>query len=162
MGTLKLLSSEFNEIDFQLLAIHCPIEGYRLAFFINKFLKINLTFSKNKLHVLQKKGSSYFERFSFEDVKKDIRWDLIENKNTINKTDNSEVDDLFSETLTNFSLPVFLIPEFKKVDFFLRIDCESNAITSKELIAEIKKIQFITTVYEVNTDKIKSKSNLIF
>lgn len=162
MGTLKLLSSEFNEIDFQLLAIHCPIEGYRLAFFMNKLLKINLTKSKKKLYVPHKKGSSSFERFSFEDVKKDISWDLLENKNTIDAVENSEENDLFFQTVTNFSLPAFLIPEFKKVDFFLRIDNESRANASKELAAALNKIPFITTVYEVNTDNLKSKSNLIF
>ena len=162
MGTLKLLNSEFNEIEFQLLAIHCPIEGYRLAFFINKFLKTNLKISNNKLHVLHKKGSSNFERFNFEDTTKDIRWDLVQNKNNISGYESPILNDLFFETTTNFSLPVYLIPEFKKVDFFLRIECESGMINTDDIVAEIKKIQWITTVYEVNRNKIKSKNNLIF
>ena len=162
MGTLKLLSSEFNEIDFHLIAIHSPIEGYRLAFFINKYLKINLKLSKNKLHVNQKKGSSDFERFTFEDEKKDIRWDLIENKNNISTKENTVANDLFFETSMQFSLPIFLIPEYKKVDFFLKLDSESTPLNGNEIVAEIKKIPAITTVYEVNSNKIKSKNNLIF
>ena len=162
MGTLKLLSSEFNEIDFHLIAIHSPIEGYRLAFFINKLLQINLKLSKNKLHVHQKKGSSNFERFSFEDEKKDIRWDLIENKNTIKTAENTAINDLFFETRTQFSLPVFLVPEYRKVDFFLKLDSESTPLNGYEIVVEIKKIPAITTVYEVNSNKIKSKNNLIF
>ena len=160
MGTLKLLTSEFNEIDFQLLAIHCPFEGYRLAFFINKILKINLTRTKNKLQVVQKNGGSNFERFSFDDIKNDRAFDLIENKNTVNANDGIEINGLFFESSTRILTPVFLVPEFKKVDYFLRIASESEIKT--KITAEIKKIKLVTTVYEINTDKIKSRNNLIF
>lgn len=162
MGTFKLLTSEFNEIDFQLLAIHSPFEGYRLAFFINKLLKINLIRSKTKLQVLQKKGNSNFERFSYDDVKNDRIWDLVENKNTVASVEHAAANDLFFETLTPFSIPTFLVPEYKKVDFFLRIACESDAAINAKLVSELKKIKLITTVYEINTDKIKSRNNLIF
>lgn len=162
MGTLKLLTSEFTEIDFQLLAIHCPFEGYRLAFFINKTLKINLIRTKNKLQVVQKNGGSDFERFSFDDVKNDRTWDLIENKNTVNANNDIAVNGLFLESSTRFLTPVFLVPEFKKVDYFLRISGETDREMKTEVATELKKIKLITTVYEINTDKIKSRNNLIF
>jgi hypothetical protein len=162
MGTLKLLSSEFDEIDFKLIAIHSSIEGFRVAFFLNKMLQINLKRALHKLHVLHKKGGSNFEIFDYNDPKKDIKWALIENKNTISSAQNTDQNNLFFETSTSFLLPVFLVSEYKKVDYFLRIECESNAILIDTIIAEIKKIQWITTVYKVNTNKIKTKNNLIF
>ena len=38
----KLHIAEFDKIDYQLIAIHSPLEDYRLAYFINKYLPINL------------------------------------------------------------------------------------------------------------------------
>lgn len=38
----KLHIAEFDKIDYQLIAIHSPLEDYRLAYFINKQLPINL------------------------------------------------------------------------------------------------------------------------
>ena len=42
MVTHRLLSEEFDEIDYQLIAVHTTIEDFRLAYFINKCLNINL------------------------------------------------------------------------------------------------------------------------
>jgi hypothetical protein len=60
------------------------------------------------------------------------------------------------------STKVFLLPEFKKVDYFLKIE---NIEDSKEIIKIqllLNTIENISTVYAVETNKIKSKNNLIF
>ena len=69
--------------------------------------------------------------------------------------------DLFAETaLTNFK-NVYLLPEFKKVDYFLKID-HLNAINENEIINSLKEISQIVTVYNIEIEKIKNKNNLIF
>jgi hypothetical protein len=42
MAIHKLDLGEFDEIDYHLIAIHTSLEDYRLAFFINQKLLINL------------------------------------------------------------------------------------------------------------------------
>ncbi|MBP6551633.1 MAG: IPExxxVDY family protein, partial [Flavobacterium sp.] len=42
MAVHKLDLGEFDEIDYHLIAIHTSLEDYRLAYFINQKLPINL------------------------------------------------------------------------------------------------------------------------
>jgi len=48
MGNLKLSIEEFEEDDFFIIAIHTPLEDYRLAYFLNLNLEIFLSKNKNK------------------------------------------------------------------------------------------------------------------
>jgi hypothetical protein len=57
---------------------------------------------------------------------------------------------------------VYLLPEFRKVDFFLKIDnteAPENVLKTQLLLNTIENV---STVYQVNTNQIKSKNNLIF
>ena len=42
MAIHKLNFGEFDEIDYSLIAIHTTLEDYRLAYFINQKLHVNL------------------------------------------------------------------------------------------------------------------------
>ena len=42
MAVHKLPLGDFDEIDYQLIAIHSSLEDYRLAYYINQNLPINL------------------------------------------------------------------------------------------------------------------------
>jgi hypothetical protein len=55
-----------------------------------------------------------------------------------------------------------LIPEFKKVDYFLKIENGEVNIDVSKITNCIKKIERVSTVYAVEVEKIKSKNNLIF
>ena len=50
MAIHRLDLDEFDEIDYYLMAIHTSLEDYRLAYFINKNLPINLSKSKHEIH----------------------------------------------------------------------------------------------------------------
>jgi hypothetical protein len=54
----------------------------------------------------------------------------------------------------------YLVPEFKKVDYFIKI--ENAEIDIESILSEINTIERISTVYAVDLAKIKSKNNLIF
>lgn len=56
----------------------------------------------------------------------------------------------------------FLIPEMKKVDFFLLIRNYIDEDDLKMLINGINKIQDVLVAAEVDPKKLKSKENLIF
>jgi hypothetical protein len=52
MATHKLDLGDFDEVDYYLIAIHTSLEDYRLAYFINQKLPINLSKSKMKFRFL--------------------------------------------------------------------------------------------------------------
>ena len=54
------------------------------------------------------------------------------------------------------------MPEYKKVDFFLKIDEELNQKDLNLLVNAISQIPQVRAVYKIDTDLLKSKQNLIF
>ena len=162
MAVHKLHIDEFDEIDYQLIAIHTSLEDYRLAYFINQNLPIILKKSNCTIQISNKEGETEFTRFIYEDEKTGISWDLIQNQNEILLSPQRINQGLFDESNISFSTKIYLIPEFKKVDYFLKIENASEEIDVEKITSQIKKIERISTVYSVEVEKIKSKNNLIF
>ena len=162
MAIHKLDLGEFDEIDYYLIAIHTSLEDYRLAYFINQKLPINLSKNENEIQINIKEGETKFSRFYYYDIDKVLSWNLIQNKNEViqHKKDNSQ--NLFSNTTLEVLTKVYLLPEFKKVDYFLKIDNCDETISVSDVMTLLNTIDNISTVYEVETNKIKSKNNLIF
>ena len=152
---------EFDEIDYQLIAIHSTLEDYRLAYFINQNLPINLKKGNCNIQISNKEGETQFTRFFFEDSK-DIAWNLVQNKNDVFVLSQTSNQGLFAESNNKFSTKIYLIPEFKKVDYFLKIENGEVNIDVSKITNCIKKIDRVSTVYAVEVEKIKSKNNLIF
>jgi hypothetical protein len=162
MAVHKLHLEEFDEIDYHLIAIHSPLEDYRLAYFINQNLPVNLKKSNCNIHISNKEGETQFTRFIFEDEERDVCWSLIQNHNDTIVASNSENQGLFANSNTNFSTKIYLIPEFKRVDYFLKIENAEAILDISSISDLIKKIDRVSTVYTVEVAKIKSKNNLIF
>ena len=162
MAIHKLDLGEFDVIDYYLIAIHTSLEDYRLAYFINQMLPINLSKNENEIQINIKEGETKFSRFYYYDIDKALSWNLIQNKNEViqHKKDNSQ--NLFSNTTLEVLTKVHLLPEFKKVDYFLKIDNCDETISVSDVMTLLNTIDNISTVYTVDTNKIKSKNNLIF
>ncbi|MEN9655593.1 MAG: hypothetical protein RL311_501 [Bacteroidota bacterium] len=162
MAIHKLDLDEFDEIDYYLIAIHTTLEDYRLAYFINQHLPTNLSKSKEEIHISIKEGETQFSRFYFNDDDNFISWNLIQNKNEV--VGNKEIinQDLFSNSAQEVATKVFLLPELKKVDYFLKIESDEDDVKISDIIKKLKTIKSLSTVYVVDTETIKSKNNLIF
>jgi hypothetical protein len=160
MATLKLFIDEFEEIDFHLLAIHTSIEDFRLAYFLNQKLQLNLSKNTDEIKIKNKEGNTFFSRYTFEDIKNDIFWNLIQNENEITLLQSNSNQGLFTESKNSFITKDYLLPEYKKVNFFLKIENAKETINPTETI--IKSIDKISTVYLIDLENIKSKNNLIF
>jgi ribosomal protein L28 len=161
MAIHKLHLEEFDEIDYQLIAIHSSLEDYRLAYYINQNLPINLKKENCNIQISNKEGETQFTRFVFEDSK-DIVWNLVQNKNDVFVPSQNSNQGLFAETNNKFSTKIYLIPEFKNVDFFFKIENGEVNIDVSKITNCLKKIDRVSTVYAVEVEKIKSKNNLIF
>jgi hypothetical protein len=162
MAVHKLDFDDFNEIDYQLIAIHTALEDYRLAYFINQKLPINLSRNKDEIHINIKEGETKFSRFYYYDKENEISWNLIQNKNEVIQQKKDSSPNLFSNINMEVSTKVFLLPEFKKVDYFLKIENKEESLNSIKIQLLLNTIENISTAYNVETSKIKSKNNLIF
>jgi len=162
MAVHKLDFDDFDEIDYHLIAIHTSLEDYRLAYFINQKLTINLGINKDQIQINIKEGETKFSRFYYYNVEKGIYWNLIQNKNEVIQQKNEIRQNLFSNINVEVSTKVYLLPEFKKVDYFLKIENVDEEINGAKIQLLLNTIENITTAYTVETNKIKSKNNLIF
>ena len=161
MAVHKLNLDEFDEIDYNLIAIHTSLEDYRLAYFINQQLPINLAKNADEVQINIKEGETKFSRFYYYDEENTVGWNLVQNINEVISEKNEQVQNLFSNTNEGISTKVYLLPEFKKADYFLKIDSNNN-IDINEIKVILNTIDNITTAYTVETKQIKSKNNLIF
>jgi hypothetical protein len=162
MAVHKLYIEDFEEEDYHIIAIHTSLEDYRLAYFLNREIEIRLYKSDFDIQTKVKQGKTSFARFSYEDNENIIRWNLVQNKNEVEGSGNGRSTDLFSNSNTSFLSLAYLLPEYKKVDFFLKIENAENGIDINEIVSKINSIDGITMVYAVDKNKIKSKNNLIF
>jgi len=159
MAIHKLQLEDFDQIDYELIAIHTTLEDYRLAFKINQQLGILLSKNNDEIPIEVSKQKTSFSRFTFDDEDKMMTWDLIQNKQEIELPVQSKNASLFQDKMV--ATQVNLINELKKADYLLKIEHE-NQIKIKDIINKINKIETISTVYEVDANDIKSKNNLIF
>ncbi|NDP28289.1 MAG: IPExxxVDY family protein [Flavobacterium sp.] len=162
MAVHKLDFDDFDEIDYHLIAIHTTLEDYRLAYFINQKLPINLSKNKVEIQINIKEGETNFSRFYYFDKENAISWNLIQNKNEVIQHKNDNNQNLFSNINLEVSTKVFLLPEFRKVDYFLKIENLEDGTNVTEIQALLNTIESISTAYTVEKYKIKSKNNLIF
>ena len=136
---MKSLTLEYlEEVDFFVLAINSHTKGYKLCWELNN--KLNLNFIKNKYHILEEKIKLEFSRFTSENTELEVQYDLV----------------------SNYSKNGYLIPKFKNIDYFLKIQ---NLFWEKEKIDFIEKMQQIPEIlliFEFNLDNINSLKPFIF
>ncbi|RAR46749.1 hypothetical protein B0I10_11558 [Flavobacterium lacus] len=161
MAIHKLFIDDFEEADYQLIAIHTTLENYRVAYFINQNLPVLLHRNKKDILIGTEKQKTGFSNFQFEDNKNQVFWTLIENKREISLPQKSKTINLFNEE-QEFSNTHYFLPEFKNVDFFLKIESDANQIDINKITTKLNSIGQITTVYAVDLNRIKTKNNLIF
>ena len=160
MAVHKLvLEDVFDEVEYTLIAIHCSIKDYRLAYLLNKSLGISLARKETDLDFSL--DNSTYSIFQWEDCKHMTTWSLVSN---ICKTETFQEVNLKSlfNTEEKILKTTYLIPEYKKVNFFLKIEKEYNSGNEKYILDSILKIPQVVTAFSVDTDLLKSKNNLIF
>ena len=160
MAVHKLvLDDVFYEVLCTLVAIHCTLEDYRLAYLLNKYLGITLTRRLSDLDYNNSKSS--YSIFEWKDNKQLTTWSLVSNICKIESYQQINYESLFDNQdkvtkITN------LIPEYKRVNYFLKIDNQFNLSKEKYILNSILKIPQIATAYSIDTNQLKSKDHLIF
>ena len=148
-------------VDYKLVAIHSVLEDYRLAYFINQKLQILLEKDAADIGIKISEGETCFSRFIFDDAESEIQWNLLQNKNRV-VSRQQEMSSLFEEDGMNISTNVYLLPEFSKVDYILKVENIDDDFAIDELVDDLLDIKHIATAYTIDQKKLKSKNNLIF
>jgi hypothetical protein len=144
--------------EYKLIGIHTSVEDYKLAYLINQ--NLNTGFSKYKEYLDFNKKIGSFSVFEFIDDKNQLINHLISNKYIGSVSQVSE-NNLFSEE-GSYSTMSYLIPEKKKVDFFLKVEGEISHREFNKTIDKLNHIDQIITTYSINPTQLKSKDFLIF
>jgi hypothetical protein len=159
MALHKLLVDDFSDDTYSLIAIHCTIDDYRAAYLLNQYLNIKLT---RKLQDLDfKYTDSLYSIYEWEDNNQLITWNLVSNVCRKEEDSLTSTGSLF-KSQTKIIRTHNLIPEYNKVNYFLKINNGGSFINEKTLIHKIQEIPQIVAVYSIEVALLKSKDNLIF
>jgi len=153
MVTTHKIAAELYDDSFKLIALHCSLNDYAMAYNINKAISLKLERSGEDLSV----ADFSFPIFEWKDDDNDVNWTLV--SNAIKKTEKRESFGLFatnSEERTHY-----LINERKEVDYFLKIEEDDNH-SINTIVATINAIPKVITAYSIDAANLKSKRNLIF
>ncbi len=159
MALHKLLVDDFYDTSFALLAIHCRLEDYRLAYLLNKQLGLNL---KRKPQDLDYKYfAASYSIYEWDDITLDTTWNLVSNICKKEEDALQSSGSLFDNQHTVLKT-YNLLPEFKNVDYLIKVTNENLNFNEKIILNKIQSIPQVITSYLIDIDQIKSKDHLIF
>ncbi len=162
MGIQKLVLDTIEDDDYELIAIHCSLASYRLAFLLNKNLNLNLFRKKDDINFEYDDLVASFPSYQYHDHFQYNTYSLFGNKfKTKIEPKISVPEGLFTATDDTY-VTKYLIPELKNVDYFLKVEAETSLFSSKSLLTNILTVSQVVTAYMVEYKELKSKNNLIF
>ncbi|MFB9051887.1 IPExxxVDY family protein [Formosa undariae] len=160
MAIHKLNLEDFLEdVDYILIAIHSRLEDYRLAYYINSKLKLNLV--RRAQDIDYKYFSAAYPIFEWKDDLNLITYNLVSNICKREEDSLHSSGSLFAneeKIIKSYNL----VPELKNVDYLMKITKEDLQISEQLIVNKIQQIPEVITTYMVNVDQLKSKDNLIF
>ncbi|NNL15141.1 MAG: IPExxxVDY family protein [Flavobacteriaceae bacterium] len=148
---------DFGECEtFILIAVHSTLEDYRLAYILNKKFNLKLKRITEDLDVAE----ANYSCFEWNDFNLMNTWTLFSNICKIEKKTNKITESLFSNK--EHIVRIYnLIPEHKTTNYFLKISNQEGSIDEQEIIDQLGSVPNIILAYKVETENLKSKSNLI-
>ena len=118
-----------DEWEFQMIGITTALKDYRLAYFLNKFLYLDLSRSEElPAEIPGLPGSVMFSFYRWEEAGTSLSFYLISNRS--------------SET--------FLIPQHKQADYFLVINGSLSHESVTRFLKSIRQIPNIITAFKIN------------
>lgn len=160
MSVNKLVLDSFEMDAFYLCAIHSSLPSYKMAFLLNKHLDLKFTRFKKDIEVVSDQGMEVYPCYVFEDNINYTVYSLLKNKFVFENSIAVENGDLFSNELKQQNIKN-LIPEYKKVDYFLKVETDNFNYSMKSLISKTTMINQVIASFKVDYETIKSKTNLI-
>ncbi len=159
MGTYKLVLDDDISYDFILIAVHCSLEPYYLAFLLNKHLKIKLKRTRKDVHLKYSGLEAGFALFEYNDDYRYVTYQLIQNRTRVS-IERPEDNGLFGFENNTTTSHMFM-QELPRVDYMLRVIDDGSAFAKAKTITTLNQISQIVTAYSVDVSSLKAKENLI-
>jgi hypothetical protein len=135
----KMVLTLDEDYDFSLIGISCHTKDYRLCWELNKILHTDLIRTED-FEISKKNERITFSFYEFIDEANYLEYFLVSNRGKNG----------------------FLIPEQKKVDFFLMVRGNISESHTKDTIAKINSLSLVLTSFNIDPNQLKSKKNLLF
>lgn len=130
-----------DDLNFFLVGISSHENDYRLSWAINAHLKMALKRTDNlQIYNTRIKQDQEFSMYQYADPETVLHYNLI-----ANRCDNG-----------------FLLEEMKNIDYLLKITGDANKNFADQLANKLKKIDIITTAFEIYPAELKSRKKLVF
>ena len=144
------------DFDFHLVALSTRVKAYKLAWTLNRDLQINLSRADN-ISIDFSRGKSlsianYISKREHQTVR------LLKNRSEYADNKSS----IFRQEDADSKRNIFLLPEFKKIEYLLMVSDDSGTFDINAFISTIEQIPLVDFVLSVDTAKLKSRDNLIF
>ena len=144
--------------DFNLIAIRSDVEDYRIVYFLNKKLNINL--SRRTNDIVFYKDENKYSIYDYTDESRYLKWIFFSNKSFSQKFIKDDKLTLFSNE--NFrNNETRFIKELNSIDYFLTIENVENIKYIEKILTKISEISVVITCFETS-QAFKNKVNLIF
>lgn len=147
---------DFSDNNYILIGIHSTVEDFQLAYILNQQMHTRFKRSKNSLDFENKNNNATFSIYEFKNTKFNQNWFLLENQ-FVNTLSTSKIGFFDTNEITTY-----LIPEKKKIDFFLKLEGDFEEQFIEKTINTINNIDQIITSYTIDVNTLKSKDFLIF
>ncbi|WP_339836073.1 IPExxxVDY family protein [uncultured Maribacter sp.] len=154
MAAIYKINDDFYDESFIVIALHTTLADYALVYGLNQSIKAKFVRARKNFNLAENKS---FPIFEWDDEFHDMYWVLVANHSS--EQELIPNNDLFQNE-TTYTKPR-LIPEFKDVDYLLKIETDKEFDTNS-LIKKILMLPRVMAAYEISTEKLKSKNNLIF
>jgi len=162
MANHKLVLDDDLEESFFLIAIHCSEEAYKMAYLLNKYVSLHFTRETVDLDFTVDGLEASFPLFKFYNDTNDSVYYLVANKFTSVIAHTASSGGLFGDNSQEETTAVYLLPEYKKVDFFLKISSDNPPGKLRTITMAINTIKQVISAYGITSENIKNKNNLIF
>lgn len=156
--TVHKLSEDFYEFNYSLIAIHSSLESYRLAYFLNGCLGLQMKRLQQDL-VLYKETA--FPVYEWVDPLQEVQWSLLVNKVQIAVEHKVPALNMFGggEMLQT----QWVVPEYSGADYLFKVDNQEGKYPYvRKILGQIKTLPQVITAYELEPEQLRSKNNLIF
>jgi hypothetical protein len=150
--------SDFEVSDFKLIGIHSQQEPHKLAYLINSVLGTSFKRMEDNLELTVNGKFVSFPIFDYFNKEWDTKSYLISNKVSLEQ-ESVVANNLFqTEDLVRSE---FLLRDYKRVDYLLKIDDELGIFNPQLIIEKLIKTHQITMAYPIESSAIKHPEHLI-
>ena len=159
MAAIHKLNEGLYEDYVELIALHCNLEDYALAYSLNRYLKSSFKRRRDDLELTPRDTVPIYE---WKNDANDSYWTLF--ANTVVGQETGLQDGIFKDAIS--ITKHYVITEYRDVDYFIKIERDGldnyRLTEQKRTLKSLLSVPRIITAYSVDTKELKSQNHLIF